>query len=194
VRERSDGGRKVRCGCVVSSSILLFFLSSISLFVSFQSCNIVQGRKRSFIFQIQKANGVAPNRQRYTSTRNSLKSSFRSVGPRFSASVPACFAGVPLQSSNRGNPIFLVDKTRGFFVLFYFCFPISERPPGPYCMRSITVKCARPNPAMPAAQLFTPPAQQRGMTSRSFTLPCQASPTKLGDQLSHSGARVCMRS
>jgi hypothetical protein len=43
--------------------------------------------------------------------------------------VPACifftfplFAGVPFQSSNRGSLIFIFDKTRGFFVLFYFVF------------------------------------------------------------------------
>ena len=39
------------------------------------------------------------------------------------------------------------------FLLFLFCFPISHRPPGPYCMW-----CARPNPAMPAAQLSIPPS------------------------------------
>lgn len=73
------------------------------------------------------------------------------------------FAGVPFQSSNRGK----IDKTRGLFCII---LSISERrPPGPYCMWSITARQTR-NPAMSAAQLFTPNRAPHGMISTSFTL------------------------
>jgi hypothetical protein len=124
-------------------------------FCLFSELEHSSGAEKKFYFEIQKANGVAPkDRQRYKYEHHSLKSSFRSVGPRFSASVPACiFFRFPFhrslsQCSNRGNLTCFFSSTEpGVFCIIIFCFPISKRPPGPCCMWSITVKCARPNPA-----------------------------------------------
>lgn len=74
-------------------------------------------------------------------------------GACFAFFFVSLFAGavVPFsQRSNRGN--LTIDKAfGGLFVLFLFCFPIRQALTacGPF-----TVKCAWPNPAMPAAQLF----------------------------------------
>jgi hypothetical protein len=97
-----------------------------------------RGKKRSFFIQIQKVNGVAPRPGKRT--RISLKSSIRSVGPKFSASVPACifffslFAGGTV--SNRGNLI--IHKTSGDIYLYIII---------------LFVTWTEPNPAMGAAQL-----------------------------------------
>jgi hypothetical protein len=93
------------------------------------------------------------------------------------------FAGTLFKVFNRGNLIFSLTKLGGFLYYFYFLFFYFWRTD-----RTLTPRSQPPsfNP------LHSSTAARHG--SRSFTLPCQAGPTKSGDRLSHYGPRVCSRS
>ena len=114
--------------------------------------------------------------------------------------MPACFfftfpfsPGSLFRVLTEVNLILLVDKTRGFFVLFYFALLfLNHRQALLHVVDYRKVRTAEPRDA--SRPTVYPSAQQHGITSRSFTLPCPVGPTQLGDQLSYSGARVYLRS
>ncbi len=150
--------------------------------VSFQSWNTVQGRKRSFIFRIQKVNTVAPRPAAHAHLAKKFLPRHRADVLRFGACLyffTFYFSPGPFQRFNRGNLIFSLTKLGSFCIILFlfFYFRMTDRTPPRDASRPALTPCT-------AAR----------HDSRSFTLPCQAGPTKLGDRLSHYGPRVCSRS